>query len=275
MFLGCHISIAGGFDKSIDRIVERGGNCLMTFASSPRSLQTKEFTEADIDIYLEKKKTMKIGPHFFHGVYLVNLATENPDSLKASIDSLVFYQRLAAKIGGMGTIFHLGSSKKEFKEYKDQVVKALNRVLASTEKGQKLFLENAAGQGGAVGAKFEDLHQLIKEVEEPEKIGVCLDTQHAFAYGYDINSVLDEFDKQIGLKYLNVVHINDSKTEFGSKVDRHENLGEGKIGKENLKKFLRNSQLSTLNCPLILEVPGDGDGPRKEDIDMLRSLADN
>ncbi len=270
MFLGSHISIAGGFDKCIDRIVERGGNCLMTFASSPRSLQTKNFTDADIDIYLEKKQTMKIGPHFFHGVYLVNLATENPDSLKASIDSLVFYQRLAAKIGGMGTIFHLGSSKRDFKEYKDQVVKALNRVLAATEKGQKLFLENAAGQGGAVGARFEDLHQLIKEVEEPEKIGVCLDSQHAFAFGYELNSVLDEFDKQIGLSFLNVIHCNDSKTEINSKVDRHENLGEGKIGSKLLKQFINNPRLKDI--PFILEVPGDGDGPRKEDIDKFKSL---
>jgi len=264
MYFGCHISIAGGFDKCIDRIVERGGNCLMTFASSPRSLQTKEFTDADIEIYLEKKKTMKIGPHFFHGVYLVNLASDKKDYLQASIDSLVFYQRLAKRIGGEGTIFHLGSGAGE------NILTALNRVLAATDNEQKLFLENAAGQGKTVGANFEELHKLIKEVEEPEKIGVCLDTQHAFAYGYDLTKVIDEFDKIIGLEYLKVIHLNDSKTDFGSKVDRHENLGEGKIGAKLLKQVVNDPRLK--NVTFILEVPGDGDGPRKEDIDTLKRM---
>lgn len=267
MNLGCHISIAGGFDKCIDRIVERGGNCLMTFASSPRSLQTKEFTDADIDVYLEKKKMFKIGPHFFHGVYLVNLATDKEDYLQISIDSLIFYQKLAARIGGEGTIFHLGSGTGE------KTVVALNRVLAATPKGVTLFLENAAGQGKNLGGKFEELHQLIKNVEEPEKIGVCLDTQHAFAAGYDLTRVLDEFDKIIGLEYLKVVHLNDSKVDFGSNVDRHENLGEGKIGTKLLKQFVTDPRLK--NVSFILEVPGDGDGPIKEDIDKLKSLADN
>lgn len=263
-YLGCHISIAGGFDKCIDRIAERGGNCLMTFASSPRSLQTKPLSDADIEVYLEKKKMFKIGPHFFHGVYLVNLATDKDDYLKASVESLRFYQDLAAKIDGEGTIFHLGSGVGE------KTVVGLNRVLAATPKGVKLFLENAAGQGQTMGKTFEQLAQLINAVEEPEKIGVCLDTQHAFAAGYDLTKVLDDFNRIIGLKYLNVIHLNDSKTEFGSNVDRHENLGDGKIGSKLLKQFINDPRLK--DVPFILEVPGDGDGPRKEDIDSLKKM---
>lgn len=266
MFLGCHISIAGGFDKCIDRIAERGGNCLMTFASSPRSLQTKPLSDADIEVYLEKKKMFKIGPHFFHGVYLVNLATDKDEYLKASVESLRFYQELAGKIGGAGTIFHLGSGQGE------KLLMSLNRVLAATPKGVKLFLENAAGQGQTVGRKFEELAKLINDVEEPEKIGVCLDTQHAFAAGYKLETVLDDFNRVIGLKYLNVIHLNDSKTEFGSNVDRHENLGEGKIGSNILKQFISSIQHLGSNIPLILEVPGDGDGPRKEDLDTLKKM---
>ncbi len=273
MYVGCHVSIAGGFDKCIDRIVERGGNCLMTFASSPRTLQTKEFSDADVEIYLDKKKTSQIGPHFFHGVYLINLATEKHDYLSVSIDSLVFYQTQAARIGGEGTIFHIGSRKdRPFLEVKDQVVGAINRVLAGTPQGVKLFLENCAGQAGTIGDTFEELASIIKEVDEKEKLGVCLDTQHCFASGIDLENTIDKFDKIIGLEYLKVIHVNDSKTDFESRVDRHENLGEGKIGEERLKKFLQTSQLSILNCPLILEVPGSGDGPRREDIDKLRSL---
>lgn len=234
----------------------------MTFASSPRSLQTKEISDVDVEVYLEKKKMFKIGPHFFHGVYLVNLASDKEEYVKASIASLTFYQTLAGRIGGEGTIFHLGSGSGEY------TIMALNRVLAATPKGVKLFLEHS------VRDKFEYLKELISQVEEPEKIGVCLDTQHAFASGYVLSTVLNEFDKIIGLKYLSVVHLNDSKTEFGSKVDRHENLGAGKIGKKLLKTFI-DSLPTTHNIPLILEVPGDGDGPRKEDIDTLKSLADN
>jgi apurinic endonuclease APN1 len=270
MYFGSHISIAGGFDKCIDRIVERGGNCLMTFASSPRSLQTKEFTDADVEVYIEKKKTFKIGSHFFHGVYLVNLGTDKEDYLRASIDSLTFYQQLAGRIGGAGTIFHTGSTKLEFSKVKDQVIKALNRTLAGTPDGVKLFLENCAGQGGTIGDEFEELRELIKGLEDDSKIGVCLDTQHSFASGYDLDTVLDKFDKIVGLKYLGVIHVNDSKTDFGSRVDRHENLGEGKIGEAVLKKFLRDPRIAGI--PLILEVPGSGDGPRKEDIDKLKSL---
>jgi deoxyribonuclease IV len=271
MYFGCHVSIAGGFDKSIDRIVERGGNCLMTFASSPRTLQTKEFSDADVEIYLDKKKTSQIGPHFFHGVYLINLATEKHDYLSVSIDSLVFYQSQAARIGGEGTIFHVGSHKdRQFSDVKDQVVGAINRVLAGTPKGVKLYLENCAGQAGTIGDTFEELATIIKEVDEKEKLGVCLDTQHCYASGISLETALDRFDKTIGLEHLNVIHVNDSKTEFGSRVDRHDNLGEGKIGLNGLKIFLQDPRI--INLPLILEVPGAGDGPRREDVDKLRSL---
>ncbi len=263
MYSGCHVSIAGGFDKCIDRIVERGGNCLMTFASSPRSLQTKQYSQGEIDAYLKKKSDLKIGPHFFHGVYLVNLATPKSDYLQVSIDSLVFYQKFAAAIGGEGTIFHIGSGNNL-----PQVVEALKIILTQSPHEVKLFLENCAGQGDTVGDTFEELAEIITQVKS-DQVAVCLDTQHLFATGYDLKTALDQFDQSVGLKWLKVIHLNDSKTDFGSRVDRHENLGEGKIGGEALKKFVNDTRLQ--NIPFILEVPGDGDGPRKSDIDTLKS----
>ncbi len=264
MYLGCHVSIAGGFDKCIDRIAERGGNSLMTFASSPRSLQTKQYSQTEIDSYLKKKANFKIGPHFFHGVYLVNLATPKPNYLQVSIDSLVFYQKFAAAIGGEGTIFHIGSGKNL-----TQVVNAIKIVLDQSPKGVKLFLENCAGQGDTVGDTFEELAEIIVQVKS-DQVAVCLDTQHLFASGYDLKTALDKFDQIVGLKWLKVIHLNDSKTDFGSRVDRHENLGQGKIGKTALKKFVNDPRLKTV--PFILEVPGDGEGPRKQDIDVLKSM---
>lgn len=272
MNIGCHISIAGGFDKCVDRIVERGGNCLMTFASSPRSLQTKQYSQAEIDAYLKKKAEFKIGPHFFHGVYLVNLATPKADYLQVSIDSLVFYQKLASAIGGVGTIFHTGSTtSSDWQGVKKQIVDALKIVLDQTPYGVKLFLENCAGQGGAVGDTLEELADLLNDLSAfKDKLSICLDTQHLFAAGYNLNEALDQFDKLIGLKWLGVIHLNDSKTEFGSRVDRHENLGLGKIGAATLKKFVSDVRLA--NIPIILEVPGNGEGPRKQDIDSLKSM---
>ena len=260
----------------MDRIVELGGNCLMTFASSPRSLKHKEIDPTLIKKYLEKKAKNSIGPHFFHGTYLVNLGTPGKNYLKASMDSLIFYQQIAAKIDAVGTIFHLGSYPTGLDRVRtlNQVVASINFVLDSSPKGTKLILENAAGQGTAVGENLEDLARIIDRVGDKAKIGVCLDTQHAWASGISLDSLLLKFDRAIGLKHLSVIHLNDSKTDFGSKVDRHANLGEGKIGLENLKEFVNSLAKSykLTAIPLILEVPGDGAGPRKQDIKTLKSL---
>lgn len=274
MYTGAFTSIAGGFDKCIDRISQMGGNTLMTFASSPRSLKTSKISPKIIELYLQKKAKAKIGLHFFHGVYLINLASEKKSHLKVSVDSLVYYQQLAGEIGGQGTIFHIGSHKgKGLPEVTDQIVQSINEVLDNTPKGLKLFLENAAGSAGTIGASFEELAGIIARIGDKSKIGVCLDTQHAWASGYTLDTMLTKFDQTIGLKYLKVIHLNDSKTDFESHVDRHENLGKGKIGKEALQAFINDKRL--VNIPFILEVPGRGDGPTKSDIDTLKKLIDN
>lgn len=272
MYIGAHVSIAGGFDKCLDRITDLGGNCLMTFASSPRSLNTTEYSPDQIKKYLTKKEKLKLGPHFFHGVYLVNLASESKSFLKASTDSLIFYQQLAGEIEAVGTIFHIGSHKGAgLPDTLNQIVQSINMVLDSSPKGTKLILENCAGQGGTIGEKFEELELIINRIGDKSKIGICLDTQHAFASGYDISTILDKFDHIIGRKHLTVIHFNDSLTEYGSHKDRHANIGEGKIGFENLKKFLNDPRLK--NVPFILETPGDRhSGPRKQDIDLFKSL---
>lgn len=245
----------------------------MTFASSPRSLQYKDIDPKTIASYLAKKKSANIGPHFFHGVYLANLAAESKSHLKISMDSLIFYQRLAGEIGGVGTILHIGSHKGVgFEKVLSQIIASVNYILDSSPKGIRLILENAAGQNGTIGS-LKELAQIIGRVGDKSKIGVCLDTQHAFAGGIKIETLLDQFDQIVGIKHLSVIHLNDSKSDFGSHLDRHENLGEGKIGIEPLRKFLADSRLK--NIPIIIEVPGSGAGPRKEDIDTLKSLVDN
>lgn len=243
----------------------------MTFASSPRSLSTRKFSDLEIEKYLSKKKEANIGPHFLHGVYLINLASESHSLLQASINSLIFYQQFADSIKANGTIFHLGSHKgRGLAETIDQIVISLNYVLDSSPKDTKLYLETAAGQSGTIGANLDELGQIFSRIGNKSKIGFCLDTQHIFASGYDLSKVLTAFDKSIGIKYLSVIHLNDSKSEFNSHLDRHENLGEGKIGLELLAQLINDSRLA--NASFILEVPGSGSGPRKVDIDKAKSL---
>lgn len=271
-YLGAHVSIAGGFDKCLDRIAALGGNCLQTFASSPRSLQTKPLTSDQISSYLAKKAKLKIGPHYFHGVYLVNLASADKSYREASIDSLIFYQQLAGELGAAGTVFHIGSHQgRGLAESVDQIVAAINFVLDSSPKDTRLILENAAGHAGTVGASFEELHDILSRIGNKSKIGVCLDTQHSFASGIPLEKALDRFDHLIGAKHLTVIHCNDSKTEFSSQRDRHANLGEGFINPLSLKNFLTDPRLK--NIPIVLEVPGDADsGPRKQDLEKLKTL---
>jgi apurinic endonuclease APN1 len=243
----------------------------MTFASSPRSLSVKNLDPETIKNYQQKKSSLNIGPHFFHGVYLVNLASPSKDYLQASINSLIHYQKIAGEIDAVGTIFHLGSSKNsQTPEITSQIVAALNYILDSSPKSTRLIIENAAGQGDTVGKSFDEFSSIIERIGDKSKIGFCLDTQHLFASGILLSQALDKFDKKVGLKHLASIHVNDSKTEFGSKVDRHENLFQGKIPRSELSALLNDTRLK--HIPLIMEVPGSGEGPRKSDIDDLKSL---
>lgn len=272
MYIGAHVSIAGGLDKGLDRIAELGGNCLMTFASSPRSLKTTKISEFQISKYLTRKKALDIGAHFFHGVYLVNLASEKKSHVKTSQESLIFCQQLASEIDAVGTIFHIGSHKGAgLSETIDQIVASINYVLDSSPKNTRLIIENAAGQGGTVGATFKEISQIFARIGDRSKLGFCLDTQHAFASGYSLKKVMFEIANNGLMNHLCVVHLNDSATDFDSHVDRHANWGEGKIPLDDLKVFLADPHLK--NIPLILEVPGHNhEGPRKKDISFIKSL---
>lgn len=281
MQIGGHVSIAGGFDKSIDRASAIGATILQTFASSPRSLKTTDFPNEIVDLYLEKKTNSNMGDHFFHGVYLVNLASESASYVSASIDSLVFYQKFAARIHGAGTIFHLGSHKGAgFQVVKKQVGLAIEKVLSQTPDGVTLFLENAAGQSGAIGADLSELRELYDGISSKElqlKLKVCYDTQHGFASGYDVRDessvkeTVGKIESQLGIDLIGAIHANDSMVEFDSHRDRHENIGQGQIGKEGFRAVVQHSKLRDL--PFLLEVPGkDKAGPNEAELNTLKDL---
>lgn len=276
MQFGAHVSSAVSLELAFDRAREIGAQCTQIFISPPQQWVQIKHSDQEIQAYKDKQSQTGIGPNFIHGTYLINLGTSNPEHLKKSIDWLIYSLNCAQKLGAEGVIFHLGSHRGSgFESALDQICSAISEVLRET-KQVELILENSAGAGGSIGSKFSELGQIIKRVGD-NRLKVCLDTQHAFATGYNWTSqegaeqAIQEFDQRIGLDKLVAVHTNDSKVELGSNKDRHENIGDGFIGRKGFKNIL--SQPALADLPFILEVPGFGDtGPDKDNLDILHSL---
>ena len=277
MLIGAHVSTAGGISKAVARGVEIGCEALQIFGSSPQGWAFKPIPGTEIESFRQQAAESSIGSVFLHAIYLINLGTANAANLEKGIDSLVNYMRLAADIGADGVIVHPGShGGKGYDAAFPQAVDAINRVLEQSPEGPLLTLENMAGMGQHIGAKFEELGRILNEVGSP-RVGICLDTQHSFAAGYDltseagINAMIDEFDREIGLKNLVAVHANDSKRPLGSGVDRHDNIGEGFIGVDGFETIMGNPAFHQV--PFFLEVPGaEGKGPDTQNVQILKDI---
>ena len=276
MKLGAHVSTSGGLSKAIDRAQDMGAETAQLFASSPRSWAFKPPTAEEVAVYRNKAEARDISPVFLHGSYLVNIGGA-AELVEKSVDSLVEQMGVAGQIGAAGLIFHGGSHKGAgFDAILDQATKAMTEVLSNTPQEVWLIIENSAGMGAHVGASFAEIGRMIKAVDNP-RVMVCLDTQHALAAGYNVvdprglETAMEEFDSQIGLSRLAVVHANDSKMEIGSGVDRHENIGEGHVGTAGFETIMNHP--SFRDIPFILEVPGfDKKGPDKRNLDRLKDI---
>ena len=280
--IGAHVSAAGSLEKSFAKALEIGANCTQIFISPPQQWAHSKHDEEEIKKYLEALKTSNIKPNFIHAAYLINLGAKDPEHLKKSVDWLIYAMNLAANMNIEGVIFHTGSHKGEgFDSVLDQIIESIKTIITSSKTTNQsntpyLIIENTAGAGGTIGKTCAEIGAILKGVNNP-RLKICLDTQHIFAGGYDIRStlglekLLTEFETHIGLDNLVVVHANDSKTEFNSGRDRHENIGEGTIGQFSFKHILNHPKLKHL--PFILEVPGfENQGPDKQNINILNSL---
>jgi len=278
--VGAHVSIAGTLDQAIDRAVELDANCIQIFGSAPQSWQSFIFPLEQVEEFNRKREVAGITPVFLHAIYLINLASQNHFILGNSIASLAQYLKFGSLLGVAGVVFHVGSHKgMGFGSVAGQVVEAVSQVLARTEGMRipgKLIIENSAGAGGIIGANFKEIGFLVKSINS-QRVEVCLDTAHAFESGYDLRTkeglrkMLGEFDREIGLEKLVLVHANDSKTPLGSNRDRHADIGKGEIGLGGFKEIVNNLVLKEL--PFILETPGvDRRGPNAENIKTLRGL---
>ena len=272
--IGCHLSSSGGFKAMALSAKEIGANTFQYFTRNPRGCVAKPIEKEDLNEFLKIYKEENFAPIVAHCPYTLNLcsAKENIRSFSKS----VFKDDITRTdlIPGSFYNFHPGSHTGQGAEMGiKQICDALNDIITKEQK-TTILLETMAGKGSEIGGKFEELKKIIDNININEKIGVCLDTYHVFDGGYDIVSnlegVIEEFDKIIGLERLHVIHLNDSKNTLGSKKDRHELIGKGNIGIKAIEKIINHSKLK--NLVFILETPQETlDGYAKE-IETLKSL---
>ncbi len=263
MIIGCHISSGGGIWKVFERAQIAGADAIQTFAGSPQTWKPPEYSDEDVAKFTaEKQKAGFSGPMFIHAMYLIGLASENNAVRYGSIGALTKTLLNAEKLGFDGVITHSGSAgSRSFEEVLPVVQKSLQKILEGLPKDlkTKLYLENAAGQGAVLGDTMHELGEMLRSVDNDPRLGIAIDTCHAFVSGYDIRTdggikqLSDEIEKEFGWERVGALHINDSKGDINSHLDRHEIVGQGFLGIETFRKLMSHPQFSKL--PWILETP--------------------
>lgn len=277
MLIGLHVSASGGVEKAPERAAKEGGEALQIFAGSPRTWRKTTYTPEQGQKFQEAMESNGLEQAYIHVMYLTSYGTPDKEHRERSIDAYINALKNCDTLGCRGAVTHLGSHKgKGFEQALPRLCRSLNEVLASDTEAE-VILENSAGSGGNIGNSLEELAAIIEGCDNHPRLKVCLDTAHAFTSGYDLrssrqwNELMDDFDKTIGHERLSVLHLNDSKADFESRVDRHENIGDGFIGKGAFEVIINDKRLEGIAG--ILEVPGlDGQGPDKANIDRLDAL---
>lgn len=264
MKVGVHVSIAGSLELAFDRAVEKGCDTFQIFTRNPRGWKFKDLSDETIVRFVEKSKdTSSVSPVFDHMPYLPNLASPRDVVYVKSVSALADELGRCDQLGIPYLVTHLGSHLGKGREsgFK-RIINGINLALKEAEDcGVMLLLENTAGTKNSMGSSFDDLRQILDNVFLQSRVGVCFDTSHAFAAGYDfrtpdaVDETLRDFDDLVGLDRLRLLHLNDSMGDLGSCVDRHEHIGLGFIGEEGFKAILRHKTLKGL--PMILETPED------------------
>ena len=275
MLLGGHCS--GGIKKALGNAHAFCMDSVQLFAQSPRAWRFPEHDPADLQAFRERREELGIGAVSIHALYLINLASPKDDFYEKSVTTLAKTVDTACAIGAEAVVFHVGSHLGSGLDAGlEHVVPALEQVLELSTDETWLLMENSAGAGGTIGRSIEELAILHERLGRHPRLGVCLDSCHLFASGYDVtdpdalDGVVKQLDGLIGLDRLRVLHVNDSKTPLGSNRDRHDNIGDGLMGNK-LAVFLGHPKLQGL--PALLEVPGaDGHGPDLEQMKKLRAL---
>ena len=276
MLIGAHVSNAGGLDKAVERGVQRGAAAIQIFNQSPRMWRPTAYGDDDFAAFSDAIAPTGIKAVLIHAVYLLNCASQDREIRTKSLASLVQSLRVARAIGADGVVLHPGSAKTgDVGQAIKRAGKVIAEALAETEDAQ-LHLEDTAGAGGTLGRSFEELASLLEASGGDDRLGVCLDSCHMYASGYDIKTaaglaaVLDEFDQVVSLRRLRALHLNDSLVALGSNRDRHAILGEGQLGESGCATFLSEPRFEKLPC--VLETGRDRGGPAAEDVELAVAL---
>ena len=279
---GCHVSAAGGVDNSVKNALEIGAKSFALFLRNQRSWNAKPLDEKVAENFRRLCCENQIPPHLIipHGSYLVNLGSPNEDTRSKSQSTLIDELKRCSMLGLNLFNIHPGSSCGQISREQciEYIAEGINKALEATT-GVKIVLENMSRQGHTIGGDLREIRQIMDLVKDKTRIGVCIDTCHAMAAGYDLGKeagfqqLLQDFEETIGWEWLVALHMNDSKGEAGCRLDRHESIGKGKIGIEGFKRIMNCKHFT--DVPMILETPFvDGNETYQKEIKILASLTD-
>lgn len=273
--IGAHVSAGGGVENAPINAVGIGADAFALFTKNQRQWVAKALTVDSINLFKGRVKESGLDTRYIlpHDSYLINLGHPDLEAIATSRDAFIDEMKRCEQLGLQLLNFHPGShlNKITVEECLDRVAESINIALGQTS-GVTAVIENTAGQGSNIGNRFEHLRYIIDRVDDKSRVGVCIDTCHAFAAGYDLadhyDETFNEFDNIVGFSYLRAFHLNDSKKPLGSRVDRHESIGKGCIGIDFFKRLIADPRFD--NMPLILETPDESIWP--EEIALLRSF---
>jgi deoxyribonuclease-4 len=279
MRFGFHISIAGGFSKVVERAKARRCETIQFFSRNPRGWKYGPLNDEDVEVFRSMIPSSGLSPLFLHLPYLPNIAYAGSDYYTRSVDSIVTELHRAEQLGAQYLIVHMGHRMDSSEEQAmEAVCSGISQTLDRTGNSITLLLENTAGQGSEIGSTFEQIGRIVEKIHDKQRVGICLDTAHAFEAGYDLSNqdgierTLEAFERCIGLKRLHLLHLNDSKTPLGSRKDRHWHIGKGHIGLNGFRCLVNHPQLRHL--PGIMETPRKGKTEDRRNMRVIRSLVE-
>ena len=274
-YIGAHVTASGGVENAPLNASQIGANAFALFTKNQRQWKSTPLSEKSIKLFKENCEKNNLDTKYIlpHDSYLINLGSPDEEGLMKSRDAFLDEMQRCEQLGINLLNFHPGSHLKQItvEECLDIIAESINITLSKT-KGVTAVIENTAGQGTNVGNEFWHLKHIIDKVEDKSRVGICIDTCHTYTAGYDLvgnyENVFKELDEVVGLDYLKAIHLNDSKKELGSRVDRHESIGKGTLGIEFFKRFMKDSRFD--NIPIVLETPDETIWA--DEIKLLRSF---
>ncbi|MHB8154525.1 MAG: deoxyribonuclease IV [Candidatus Omnitrophota bacterium] len=282
MILGVHVSGAGKIYQALDIAHALGCDTLQIFSRSPQSWRNgSQISPEDTEEFIARRKKYKINPVFIHISYLINLASPDLRLYHGSIRAYIEDMQEAERLGADYIVTHMGSHKETSEDAGiKRLIEALNKILEQT-KGSKvgILLENTSGSGSWLGYRFYHQHKIIKGVKEKSRLGLCLDTAHAYLAGYDLatktglDKMIDEIQEMVGIKLIKLIHLNDAAGELSCHHDRHDHIGLGHIGMVGMKRIINHPKFK--NIPMILETPKSTQNSDKENLALVRKLNRN